>query len=207
MYILYYKIIYFNISKLTLYVIITEMTEYTGKQQEEDMDIQNISTQELIPLEEDEDIHDFITKLFIENNTLPNCELDQWLEDYLEEMELQQQEEGEHKEQSQQLPDENNISLLDMCQYSDISSVEDENSPSSGQCTENKDENYDEQDDYGDNLYNSCNCIFCSRSTIYGEQGGNIGTEPVTIQYGGGLPSMCGDLTVNVLNFPSTFLS
>ena len=44
-------------------------------------------------------------------------------------MELQQQEEGEQKEQGQQLSDENNISLLDMCQYSDISSVEDENSP------------------------------------------------------------------------------
>ena len=151
-----YKIIYFNISKLTLYVFITEMAEYTGKQQqeeeEEDMDIQKISTQELIPLEKDEDIHDFITELFNENNTLPKCELDQWLEDYLEEMELQQEEEGEQKEQSQQLSDENNISLLDMCQYSDISSVEDENSPSSGQCTENKDENYDEQDDYGDNF-------------------------------------------------------
>ena len=44
-------------------------------------------------------------------------------------MELQQQEEGEQKEQGQQLSDKNNISLLDMCQYSDISSVEDENSP------------------------------------------------------------------------------
>ena len=56
MYILYCKIIYFNISKLTLYVFIIEMAEYTGKQQqqeEEDMDIQNISTQELFPLEED----------------------------------------------------------------------------------------------------------------------------------------------------------
>ena len=157
---------------------------------EEDMDIQNISTQELIPFEEDEDIHDFITELFNENNTLPKCELDQWLEDYLEEMQVQQQEEGEQKEQSQQLSDENNISLLDMCQYSDISSAEDENSPSLGQCIENKDENYD---DHGDNFYNSCNCIFCSRSTIYGEQGGNIGTEPVTIQYGGGLPPMYGD--------------
>ena len=97
-YILYYKlyckIIYFHISKLTLYVFITEMDEYIGKQEEEeDMDI---STQELIPLEEDEDINDFITELFNENNTLPKCELDQWLEDYLEEMELQQkQEEGE----------------------------------------------------------------------------------------------------------------
>ena len=73
--ILYYRIIYFNISKLTLYVFITQMAEYTGKQQEEeeDMDIQNISTQELIPWEEDEDIHDFITELFNENNTLPKC--------------------------------------------------------------------------------------------------------------------------------------
>ena len=145
-------------------------------------------------------------------------------------MESQQQEEGKQKEQSQQLSDENNISLLDMCQYSDISSVEDENSPSSGQCTENKDDNYDEQDDYGDNFYNSCNSIFCSRSTIYGEQGGNIGTEPVTIQYGEGLPPMYGDEQEeeeeeeeeekeeeegeevlgdgdNVFNFPSTFLS
>ena len=147
------------------------MAEYTGKQQqEEDMDIQNISTQELISLQD-------------ENNTLPKCELDQWSEDYLEEMEAQQKE-GEQKEQSQQLSDDNNISLLDMCQYSDISSVEDENSPSSGQCKKNKDENHDEQDDHGDKFYNFCNCIFCSRSTIYGEQGGNIGTKPVTIQYG-----------------------
>ena len=53
-------------------------------------------------------------------------------------MEVQQQE-GEQKEQSQELSDENNISLLDMCQYSDMSSVEDENSPLSGQCKENKD--------------------------------------------------------------------
>ena len=38
------------------------MDEYTGKQeeeQEEEMDISNISTHELIPLEEDEDINDF----------------------------------------------------------------------------------------------------------------------------------------------------
>ena len=98
-------------------------------------------------------INDFITELFNENNTLPKCELDQWLEDNLEEMELQQkQEEEEEKQQSQELSDENNISLLDMCQYSDISSVEDENSPSSGQCEENKDENYYEQDDHGDNF-------------------------------------------------------
>ena len=140
-------------------------------------------------MEEDEDINDFITKLFNENNTLPKCELDQRLEDYLEEMKLQQQQEGEQKQQSQEL------SLLDMCQYSDISSVEEENSPSSGQCKENKDENYDEQDNHGDNLYNSC-----SRSTIYGEQGGNIGTEPVTIQCGGGL------LTPNVWRSTATRL-
>ena len=119
---LYYKIIYFNISKLNLYVFITEMAEYTGKQQqEEDMDIQNISIKELISLQ-DENIHDFRTELFNENNTLPNCELDQWLEDYLEEMEVQQQE-REQKEQSQQLSDENNTSLLNMCQYSDICHV------------------------------------------------------------------------------------
>ena len=44
------------------------MDEYTGKQEEEeDMDISNISTQELIPLEEDEDINNFITELFNEN--------------------------------------------------------------------------------------------------------------------------------------------
>ena len=109
------------------------MAEYTRTQQkeeeEQDMDIQNIFEQELRPLEEDQDINEFITELFNENNTLPKWELDQWLEDYLEEMELQQQKEGE---QSQE--DENNISsLLDMCNYSDISSVEDENSPSSGQ--------------------------------------------------------------------------
>ena len=127
-----------------------------------------------------------------------------------------QQQEGEQSQEQ---------SLLDMCQYSDISSVEEENSPSSGQWKEN----VDEQDHYGDNLYNFCNCIFCSRSTIYGEQGGgNIGTEPVNIQCGGGIPSMYGDdqqqnyekeqeeeegevlvgdddLTVNVFNFPSTF--
>ena len=178
-------------------VIITEMDEYTGTQQEEEeeMDIPNISTHELIPVQEDEDINKFITELFNENNTLPKCELDQWLEDYLEEMELhnQQQQQGEQSQEQ---------SLLDMCQYSDISSVEEkENSPSSGQCKENNDENYvDEQDHYGDNLYNFCNCIFCSRSTIYGgEQGGgggggrNIDTEPVTIQCGGGIPSMYGD--------------
>ena len=225
MYILYYKLIYFNISKLTLYVFITEMPEFTRIQQkeeeEQDMDIQNIFEQELKPLEEDQDINEFITELFNENNTLPKCELDQWLEDYLEEMEIQQQKEGE---QSQEVSDENNISsLLDMCHYSDISSVEeDENSPSSGQCEENKGEK-EQDNNNGDNFYNSCNCIFCSRSIIYGEQQGrNIGTEPVTIQCGEGLPPIYGDeqeeeeeevlvgddnLNVNVLNFPSTFLS
>ena len=54
MYIFYYKLIYFNISKLTLYVFITEMAEYTRIQQkeeeEQDMDIQNIFEQELKPL-------------------------------------------------------------------------------------------------------------------------------------------------------------
>ena len=163
--ILYYKFIYFNISKLTLNVIITKMDEYTGTQQEEEegMDIPNISTHELIPVQEDGDINDFITELFNENNTLPKCELDQLLEDYLEEMELHNQQQQQQGEQSQEQ------SLLDMCQYFDISSVEEENSPSSGQCKENNDENYvDEQDHYGDNLYNFCNCIFCSRSSIYG---------------------------------------
>ena len=56
MYILYYKLIYFNISKLTLHVFITEMAEYARIQQkeeeEQDMDIQNIFEQELKPLEE-----------------------------------------------------------------------------------------------------------------------------------------------------------
>ena len=172
------------------------MDEYTGTQEEEEeeeeMDIPNISTHELIPVQEDEDINNFITELFNENNTLPKCELDQWLEDYLEEMELHNQQQQQEGEQSQEQ------SLLDMCQYSDISSVEEEeNSPSSGQCKENNDENYvDEQDHYGDNLYNFCNSIFCSRSTIYGGEqggGGNIDTEPVTIQCGGGIPSMYGD--------------
>ena len=95
MYTLHYKLKYFNISKLTLYVFITEMAKYTRIQQkeeeEQDMDIQNIFEQELKPLEEDQDINEFITELFNENNTLPKCELDQWLEDYLEEMEIQQQ--------------------------------------------------------------------------------------------------------------------
>ena len=64
---------------------------------------------------------------------------------------------------------------------------------------ENNDENYvDEQDHYGDNLYNFCNSIFCSRITIYGGEqggggGGNIDTEPVTIQCGVGIPSMYRD--------------
>ena len=83
MYILYYKLIYFNISKLTLCVFITEMAEYTRTQEkeeeEQDMDIQNIFEQELKPLEEDQDINEFITELFNENNTLPKYELDQWL--------------------------------------------------------------------------------------------------------------------------------
>ena len=74
MYILYYKLIYFNISKLTLYVFITEMAEYTRIQQkeeeEQDMDIQDIFEQELKPLEEDQDINEFITELFNEINTL-----------------------------------------------------------------------------------------------------------------------------------------
>ena len=61
-----------------------------------------------------------------------------------------------------------------------------------GQCEENKDEKV--QDNNGDNFYNSCNCIFCSRSIIYGEQQGrNIGTEPVTIQCGEGLPPIYRD--------------
>ena len=160
-------------------VIITEMDEYTGTQEEEEeeeeeMDIPNISTHELIPVQEDEDINNFITELFNENNTLSKSELDQWLEDYLEEMELHNQQQQQQQQQGEQSQEQ---SLLDMCQYSDISSVEEEeeeeeeeeNSPSSGQCKENNDENYvDEQDHYGDNLYNFCNCIFCSRSTIYG---------------------------------------
>ena len=62
-------------------------------------------------MEEDQDINDFITELFNENNALPKCELDQWLEDYVEEMELQQQKE----EQSQEVSDENNISSLLEC--------------------------------------------------------------------------------------------
>ena len=83
-------------------VFITEMAEYTRTQQkeeeEQDMDIQNIFEQELKPLQEDQDINEFITELFNENNALPKCELDQWLEDYLEEMELQQQKEEQSQE-------------------------------------------------------------------------------------------------------------
>ena len=78
------------------------MDEYTGtqqQQQQQEMDIPNISTHELIPVQEDEDIN-FITELFNENNTLPKCELDQWLEDYLKEMELHnQQQEGEQSQE------------------------------------------------------------------------------------------------------------
>ena len=198
MYILYYKLIYFNISKLTFYVFITEMAEYTRIQQkeeeEQDMVIQNIFEQELKPLEEDQDINEFITELFNENNTLPKCELDQWLEDYLEEMEIQQQKEGE---QSQEVSDENNISsLLDMCHYSDISSVEDENSPSSGQCEENKDEKEQDKNN-GDIFFNSCNCIFCSRSIIYEQEEAEEEEEEVLVGD--------DDLNVNVFNFPSDF--
>ena len=85
-------------------VIITEMDEYTGTQEEEEeeMDIPNISTHELIPVQEDEDINNFITELFNENNTLPKCELDQWLEDYLEEMELHNQQQQQQGEKSQE---------------------------------------------------------------------------------------------------------
>ena len=124
------------------------MAEYRREQeeQEQEMDIPDISTQELISMQ-DEDIDNFITELFNENNALPKCE-------------------GEQK-QSQQILDKTNISLLDMCHYSDISSVEHDNSPSSGQFKENEDENYDEKDDNRDIFYNSCNCIFCSGSSMY----------------------------------------
>ena len=73
------------------------------------------------------------------------------VKDYLEEIEIQQQKEGG---QSQEVSDENNISsLLDMCHYSDISSVEEEeNSPSSGQCEENKDER-EQDNNNGDDFY------------------------------------------------------
>ena len=205
------------------------MAEYTRDQEEQDMDIPDLSSQEFISMQ-DEDINNFITVLFNENNALPKCELDQWLEDYLQEMEVE-----DDIEQSQKLSNENNLSLLDMCNYSDISSVEDDDSPTSGQFEENEDQNYYEQDDNRENFYNCCNCIFCSGSTMYGGHRGNICTDPGTIQYGGGLPPMYGDeqqqqqnyekeqqqeqeeeeeevlrddhLTVNVFNFPSTFLS
>ena len=130
------------------------MAEYKGKEQkeqeEEEEEAMDIFGHELIPLQEDEDINNFITELFDENNTLPKCELDQWLEDYLEEMEIQQQQQEEEKKKSQEK------SLLDMCQYSDISSVEEEEEEEkenlSGQCKENKDENYDgTQDHHEDN--------------------------------------------------------
>ena len=207
------------------------MAEYTRDQEEQDMDIPDLSSQEFISMQ-DEDINNFITEFFNENNALPKCELDQWLEDYLQEMEVEESQQDDI-EQSQQLSNENNLSLLDMCNYSDISSVEDDSSPSSGQFEENKDQNYYEQDDNRDNFYNCCNCIFCSGSTMYGGHRENICTDPVTIQYGGGLPPMYedeqqqqqnyekeqqqeqeeeeeevlgdADLTVNVFNFPSTF--
>ena len=127
-------------------------------------------------------------------------------------MEIQQKKENKVKKYQMKTIS----SLLNMCHYSDISSVEEEeNSPSSGQCEENKDEK-EQDNDNGDNFYNSCNCIFCSRSIIYGEQQGrNMGTEPETIQCGEGLPPIYeeeeeflvgdDDLNVNVLNFPSTF--
>ena len=80
-----------------MYVFVIEMSEYKGKEQKEQQQQQqeamDIFGNELIPLQEDEDINNFITELFDENNTLPKCELDQWLEGYLEEMEIQQQQE------------------------------------------------------------------------------------------------------------------
>ena len=214
-------------------VYIIEMAEYTRDQEEQDMDIPDLSSQEFISMQ-DEDINNFITELFNENNALPKCELDQWLEDYLEEMEVEENQQQDDIEQSQQLSNENNISLLDMCNYSDISSVEDDdNSPTSGQFEENENQNYYEKDDNRDNFYNCCNCIFCSGSTMYGWYRRNICTDPVTIQHGRGLPPMYDgdeqqqqqqnyekeqqqeqeeeevlgddDLTVNVFNFPSTF--
>ena len=106
-----------------MYVFVIEMAEYKGKEQKEQQqqpEAMDIFGHELIPLQEDEDINNFITELFDENNTLPKCELDQWLEDYLEEMEIQQQQQQQEKKKSQEK------SLLDMCQYSDISSVEEE---------------------------------------------------------------------------------
>ena len=105
-----------------MYVFVIEMAEYKEKEQKEQQqqeEAMDIFGHELIPLQEDEDINNFITELFDKNNTLPKCELDQWLEDYLEEMEIQQQQEEEKKKSQEK-------SLLDMCQYSDISSVEEE---------------------------------------------------------------------------------
>ena len=149
-------------------VYITEMAEYTRDQEQQDINIPDLSSQKFISMQ-DEDINNFITELFNENNALPKCELDQWLEDYLEEMEVEESQQQDDIEQSQQLSNENNISLLDMCNYSDISSVEDDdNSPTSGQFEENENQNYYEQDDNRDNFYNCCNCIFCSGSTMYG---------------------------------------
>ena len=55
------------------------MDEYTGTQEEEEeeeeeeeMDIPNISTHELIPVLEDEDINNFITELSNENHLYLN---------------------------------------------------------------------------------------------------------------------------------------
>ena len=70
---MYCKIIYFNISKLTLYVFLLKLLNIQEHKKKKDMDISSISAQELISLQ-DEDIHDFITELFNENNTLPKCE-------------------------------------------------------------------------------------------------------------------------------------
>ena len=126
------------------------MAEYTRDQEEQDMDIPDLSSQEFISMQ-DEDINNFITELFNGNNALPKCELDQWLEDYLEEMEVEESQQDDI-EQSQQLSNENNISLLDICNYSDISSVEDDNPPTSGQFEENENQNYYEQDDNRDNF-------------------------------------------------------
>ena len=58
-------------------VYITEMAEYTRDQEEQDMHIPDLSSQEFISMQ-DEDINNFITELFNENNALPKCELDQW---------------------------------------------------------------------------------------------------------------------------------
>ena len=51
------------------------MAEYTRDQEEEqDMDITDLSSQEFISMQDD-DINNFITELFNENNALPKCEL------------------------------------------------------------------------------------------------------------------------------------